>query len=82
MFNPSQEDVRRFTMRFDWVRLLMDSSATAGASADELLVAVCREAVRAHENDMTYKVQLGRDLATPLRADYHRLRAILARLES
>ena len=41
-----------------------------------------REAVRAHDNDMTYKVQLGRALATPLRADYHRLRAILSRLES
>ncbi|HEX8236997.1 MAG TPA: hypothetical protein VF600_13650 [Abditibacteriaceae bacterium] len=77
----SFEDVRRFTERFEWVRLLMDSSATPGAGADELLVAVCREAVRAHENDSKYKIKLGQTLAVPLRADYHRLRAILSRLE-
>lgn len=72
----SSEDVRLFTADVSWTRLLLESG-----EGDELLVAACREAVRAHNNDMAYKVQLGRALATPLRADYHRLRAILARLD-
>ncbi len=60
----------------------MDGGAPgSGASSDELLVAVCREAVRAHGNDTGYRIQLGQALALPLRADYHRLRALLARLE-
>lgn len=75
------DDVRRFTARLDWVRLLMDGGASAnGASADELLLAACREAIEAHNGDTDYRIKLGQALALPLRADYHRLRALLARL--
>ena len=71
------DDVRRFTDEVSWTRLLIESG-----ESDELLVAACREAVRAHHGDMAYKVKLGRELAKPLRADYHRLRDVLARVEN
>lgn len=71
------DDVRRFTDDVSWTRLLLESG-----EGDELLVAACREAVRAHHGDMAYKVKLGRELAKPLRADYHRLRDVLSRVEN
>lgn len=82
--NPcTQEEVRRFTQKTDWLRLLTEGAGgyeMGGASVDELLVACCREAIRAHNHDRAYAVKLGQALSLPLRADYHRLRALLARL--
>jgi hypothetical protein len=78
----STDDVRRFTRDTNFVRLLFDSGTGTDASTDELLVAVCREAIRAHGGDTEYAVRLGQALAVPLRADYHRLRALLARLKT
>ncbi len=75
------EDVRRFTQKHDWVRLLFDSAGAPGsASADELLVVACNQAIRAHERDIEYSIALGKTLALLLRADYLRLRAILSRI--
>jgi len=77
----TDDDVRRFTEKTDWIRLLMDGGAASGATSDELLVAVCRAAIEAHGDERAYKIRLGQALALLLRADYHRLRAILSRLE-
>lgn len=74
------EDVRRFTQKHDWVRLLFDSCANSGASADEILVAACNQAIQSHEHDIEYSIALGKTLALLLRADYLRLRAILGRV--
>ncbi len=82
--NPcTSDEVRRFTAKTDWLRLLTEGAGgydIKGASVDELLVACCREAIAAHDNDRAYAVRLGQALALPLRADYHRLRALLSRL--
>ncbi|HEX8833002.1 MAG TPA: hypothetical protein VF719_02315 [Abditibacteriaceae bacterium] len=75
----SPDEVRRFTDRTDFVRILLDGGS-GETGADELLVAVCREAVRAHGGDMNYKIKIGSALAILLRADYHRLRALLSRI--
>jgi len=75
------EDVRRFTVKHDWIRLLFDSAGTiGGASADELLVAACNQAITAHERNIEYSIGVGKTLALLLRADYLRLRAILGRI--
>ncbi len=76
-----REDVRRFTAQHDWIRLLFDSAGTiGGASADELLVAACNQAIEAHERNIEYSIGVGKTLALLLRADYLRLRAILGRI--
>lgn len=74
------EEVRRFASRTDFVRLLLDG-ANGEPGSDELLIAVCRQAVRAHEGETAYKIRLGQALSILLRADYHRLRAILSRID-
>lgn len=74
-------DVRAFTAKHDWIRLLFDGAGSnGGASADELLVAACHEAFSAYNGDIEYSIEVGKTLALLLRADYLRLRAILSRI--
>jgi hypothetical protein len=70
------EEIRQLTERTSFVRLLIDNLVPN----DELLVAACREAVKAHNNDTDYMLRLGQELVAPLRGDYHRLRNLLSRI--
>ena len=72
-----EADVRRFTEKHDWIRLLL-SGATE--NADELIIAVARNTIRAHNSDIEYPIALGKTLALLLQDDYLRLRAILGRI--
>ena len=76
----SPDETRHFSLQTDWLRFLLDG-ANGESCGDELIVAACREAVRAHNNERNYTLKLGQALAVSLRGDYHRLRAILARIE-
>ena len=75
------DDVRNFTTKHDWIRLLLNGTVE---NADELLIAVARNAIRAHQanapHDIEYSIALGKTLARLLQADYLRLRAILGRV--
>ena len=70
-------DIRRFTKEHDWIRLLLNG---ATENADELIIAVARNAIRAHNSDIEYSIALGKTLALLLQDDYLRLRAILGRI--
>ena len=70
-------DVRRFTQKHDWIRLLLNG---ATENADELIIAVSRHAIKAHNSDVNYSIALGKTLALLLQDDYLRLRAILGRI--
>jgi hypothetical protein len=71
------DEVRDITARTGFVRLLLDNLVPN----DELLIAACRNAAAAHNSDSDYLLRLGQELVAPLRGDYHRLRALLNRIE-
>ena len=70
-------DVRRFTQKHDWIRLLLGG---ATENADELIIAVARNAIKARNSNIEYSIALGKTLALLLQDDYLRLRAILGRI--
>lgn len=72
----SPAEVKRLTASATFVRLLLDNLVPN----DELLVAACRNAAAAHDHDEAFLMKLGQELVPPLRGDYHRLRALLARI--
>lgn len=71
------EEVRQFTDEFDYLRLI---STSAKGVRDELLIAVCRYAWRAHDYDHAYLVAMGKELSRIIKEDYDRLRSILRRI--
>ncbi len=76
----TSEEVREFTARWDWVRLVLD---TREVPADDLLVAALMLAAEARppEEQRAFLAQAGRQLARWMAGDTLRLEAILRRLK-
>jgi len=73
-------EVRRFTARNDWLRLVLGS---ADAPADQLIVAALRAGADARPSDQekdAYRIAAGRELARLLALDLSRLDGILRQL--
>lgn len=75
----SDEEVRAFTHTDDYLRSILN---TAKIPTDELLIAVMRHALRAHDGDLGYLVRLGKELSRLLGDDYDRLSSIIRRVSS
>lgn len=75
----SSEEVRAFTERLDFLRLLFNSREMP---ADELIISCLRLAARAHPESerRTFLLDSGRELARMMGADLVRLEALLGRL--
>ena len=81
LYQCSDEEVRTFTTRFDYFRLVLESREVP---ADELLAASLRAAAAArpgHERE-AFLVEAGRELARLLVGDPVRLEGLLRRLQS
>ena len=72
-----EEEVRAFTRTDEYLRRILNSS---GLPSDELVVAVLRQAVRAHGGERGYLVRAGKDLSRLLGDDYDRLSSIVRRI--
>jgi hypothetical protein len=79
IFICDDDEVRRFTARLDFLRLLLNSREVP---ADELIVACLRLAAQARPEAerRPYVLSVGRELARLLGADLVRLEALLGRL--
>ncbi|MCS6860019.1 MAG: hypothetical protein NZT92_06845 [Abditibacteriales bacterium] len=73
-----KEEVRAFASQHDYLRLLLNASRQT--ISDELIIAACRTALAAHDNDPQYLIRLGKELARLLPRDYDRLNAIVRRI--
>jgi hypothetical protein len=71
------EEVRTFTEELDFLRLLVQSEPR---HLDELLLAVARQAIQAHEGEPEYVTAIGQEIARLIGSDYDRLRSIIRRL--
>jgi hypothetical protein len=81
LYQCSDEEVRAFTARFDYFRLVLEAREVP---ADELLAASLRAAAAArpeHERE-TFLIEAGRELARLLAGDLVRLGGLLRRLQS
>ncbi len=81
LYQCSDEEVRAFTARFDYFRLVLEAREVP---ADELLAASLRVAAAAQpENEReTFLVEAGRELARLLAGDPVRLEGLLRRLRN
>jgi len=79
LYRCSDEEVRAFTARFDYFRLVLEAREVP---ADELLAASLRAAAAARPEDEqeTFLVEAGRELARLLAGDPVRLEGLLRRL--
>ncbi len=79
LYQCSDEDVRAFTARFDYFRLVLEAREVP---ADELLAASLRAAAAARPEGEreTFLVEAGRELARLLAGDSVRLEGLLRRL--
>ena len=73
----SDEQVRAFTRTDDYLRSILNTSKIP---TDELVIAVLRHTVRAHEHAPSYLVQMGKELSRLLSDDYDRLSSIIRRV--
>ncbi len=75
------EEVRQFTARWDWLKLVLD---TREVPADDLVVAALLLAAEARhpEEQKSYLVQAGRELARLMAGDTVRLEYLLRRLRA
>ena len=72
----STEETKRFTDHWDFLRSIL----TSKAPPDELIIAAVRNAFEAHNHDMAYLVQTGKELSRLIRDDYDRLHSIIRRV--
>jgi len=81
LYQCTDEEVRAFTARFDYFRLVLDAREVP---ADELLAASLRAAAAARPEDEreTFLVEAGRELARLLSGDPVRLEELLRRLRN
>jgi hypothetical protein len=81
LYQCTDEEVRDFTARFDYFRLVLDAREVP---ADELLAASLRVAAAARPEDEreTFLVEAGRELARLLAGDPVRLEGLLRRLHN
>jgi len=81
LYQCSDEEIRAFTARFDYFRLVLESRE---APADELLAASLRAgaAARPEREREMFLVEAGRELARLLASDPVRLEGLLRRLRS
>jgi hypothetical protein len=81
LYQCVEEEVRAFTARLDYFRLVLDARQTP---VDELLAASVRAAAaaRPEEERETFLVDAGRELARLLAGDPLRLEGLLRRLQS
>jgi hypothetical protein len=81
LYQCTDEEVRAFTARFDYFRLVLDAREVP---ADELLAASLRAAAAARPEDEreTFLVEAGRELARLLAGDPVRLEGLLRRLRN
>ncbi len=73
-----KDEVRAFTSQCDYLRILL--SASRQTVSDELIIAACRAALSAHDNDPEYLIGIGKELSRLLPRDYDRLNAIVRRI--
>lgn len=78
IYQCEAEEVINFTYRFDFLSLL--ASARLTSSTDELIAAFIRSAGQARNNDRSFLVKAGKELAVLLAGDLNRLNAILRRI--
>jgi len=77
VYSCSPEEVSRFTVRLDLLRLLLNSGAP---HADEIVGACIRQAAPSHEQPTEFLAHACRSLAVELSADVARLNSILRRV--
>ena len=77
VFECNAEEIARFTDRTDFLRTLVGFH---NAPCDEMVAACIREALAARNGDRDFIVNAGKELASLLRDDYERLRAIVRRI--
>lgn len=80
VFLAGDEELNRLTERLDFLRGLLLGERIPGGAADELVAALLRRAWRAAGGDEAFLLRAGRELASLLASDYHRLRALLQRI--
>jgi len=73
----SIEETRRFTDHWDFLRSIL---STSKAPTDELIIAAVRNAFEAHNQEIAYLVQTGKELSHLIRDDYDRLHSIIRRV--
>lgn len=73
----SAEQVRSFTRTDDYLRSILNTSKIP---TDELVIAVLRHTVEAHDRAQSYLVQMGKELSRLLSDDYDRLSSIIRRV--
>jgi hypothetical protein len=78
VYASDKEEVRAFTSSPDYLRILLNASGQT--SSNELIIAACRAALTAHDNDPTYLIGIGKELSRLLPRDYERLNAIVRRI--
>lgn len=81
LYQCTDEEVRTFTLRFDYFRLVLDARQVP---SDELLAASLREAAEARPANKreAFLVEAGRELARLLAGDPVRLEGLLRRLQA
>ena len=81
LYQCSDEEVRAFTARFDYFRLVLEAREVP---VDELLAASLRDAAAARPEGEreTFLVEAGRELARLLAGDPVRLEGLLRRLRN
>ncbi|MFH1008142.1 MAG: hypothetical protein V1800_11695 [Candidatus Latescibacterota bacterium] len=72
----SVEETKVFTDHWDFLRGIL----TSNAPTDELIIAAVRHAYSAHDHDVAYLVQAGKELSRLIRDDYDRLDSIIRRV--
>lgn len=79
VYECDDELVRRWTASDEYLRSLLNRPSQ-GLPADDLIIAVVRRALRAHESVADFGLRTGKHLARLLRDDYDRLSSILRRI--
>ena len=73
----TDEEVRVFTGNDDYLRSVLN---TTKVPTDELLIAVLRHTLRAHEHSREYLVRMGKELSRLMGDDYDRLSSVIRRV--
>jgi hypothetical protein len=73
----TDEEVRAFTGNDDYLRSILNTSKVP---TDELLIAVLRHTLRAHEHSRDYLVRMGKELSRLMGDDYDRLSSVIRRV--
>ena len=79
VYQCTPEEIKEFGQSFDFLNILINASLPV--STEELIAATLRQMSQAYEDQKTFLVAAGKELAVRLSGDLGQLKAILGRIK-